>query len=439
MGFESFETPGYATLLPGYDVSIFNIVVNRYTVLMIYEINYFMIYMYLLSLLGIIMTNIIPLSDLTRTLIVKLQPTLITGLDVNCMSLKQDRLCSVLNQFKTKDHQQQFLLESLRAALLSDLRRSLLVKPESEENDWTARVKFWSLFITGMVIAACGGFDAVDTFLSAMTFPTWFVPVIIGIFVIGSMVSFYAFDLGQISDYLGVKLPEMRRILDVYVEQAQEINLIRKKVNEQMKSRPTIETLRNLLQLVHMLKIQQKHLLSLQNEYKRELNAGHVHLIRKIITVATGVVYFSSGYFASQTPIIALVTFLGLSTSAMAVPILLFGLFSGIVAFALYWHVQRPGLDHFIAHWFGLDPDKIAELDNCKISTLTGKEINAMDKLRSLKRRLEHAYHTCIAKDEHRDVNALSAPVVQSFFARSQEVKEEATQTEADLFLATYS
>lgn len=372
------------------------------------------------------MENKITLSPMTRKLIDQLQPMAIAELAVDCESLEKEHLYSVLNQFKTKDHPQQLLLESLRASLLRDLRHSLLVMPEVEEIDWRAKIKFWLLFFSGMILAACGGFDAVSSFLSAVSFPAWVAPLIVGLFVVGSMVSFYAFDLGQISDYLGVKLPEMRRLLDVHLEQAEEINLIRKKVKGQMKSGATIETLRHLLPLVEMLHIQQKHLHSIQKECQEQLNDSHFKLIRRVITVATGLVYFSSGYFVSQTPVIAFVTALGFSASAMVVPIFLLGVLSGAIAFSLYWYVQRPGLDHFISHCFGLDQDKIAGLDKCKKLTLTGKEINVTDQLEALRQQLDLKCNASLAQGGVRDATPQSAPVVRAVFAGSREV---ATQT----------
>ncbi len=370
------------------------------------------------------MSNPVQLSDTTRDLMVQIQPMVFDGFDADIMSVRRSHVLSALRNLNAEEDSQSFVLESLRASLLSDLRRSMIHRQENEEPDWFSRMKLWFLIISGSILAIYGGYDAVSPFLPLAFVPVWVGPIVIVLFIVCSVASFYAFDLSQISDNIGVSFPESRHMLDVLFEQAQDIQLMGKYIERQFHRR-TAENLNDLHQLVEALQQQQQHLNHLQATYQMQLEDGHLGIAKWIASVVTGILFFASGYFVGQDPAIAICSLLGLSATVMATPVFLLCFISGVAAFALYWYVERPGVDHFISHLFGLDKEKIAGLNQSEPCELTGEEISITSQLEVLKQQLHSKINQpCVATQTSMD-GLVSPPLFRRV------TSEQSTQTES--------
>lgn len=371
-----------------------------------------------------IMQKMIPISIETQTLIRKLHPTLLTEMsDVNS-ELELNKVILMLNHLSSEDSSEPILVESLRALLLCDLSRTLSVKQNVETVNKFSLVKFWILVISGTVLASYEGFDAVSSLLPWLSFPAWISPVIVVFFVLSSIATFYAFDLGQISENLGVSLPESPKLLDKLVEQAKEIRHIRKSVQHKIKSQSFSEDdLNTLIQIVEMLQSRQTHLTMMQETYQKKAAESYLGIVKKVTGFATGLLFFSSGFFVSQVPLTALFTLFNLSATAMVFPVMLLSVIGGVAAFASYWYMQRPGFDQFISRMFGFDEEKIASLDACKINEVTRHQVTGTEKLEDLRGILALRKRKLLS-------NLLDEPTGYAFFMRK--TCEVAVQTEPE-------
>lgn len=333
------------------------------------------------------MSNPIQLSDTTRDLILQIQPMAFEGFDEGSVSIERRHVLSALRNLNAEADNLSFLTESLRASLLSDLRRSLIHQPEKAEADWISKLKLWMLMISGTILAIYGGYDAISPFLPLAFAPVWVAPIIITLFIACSVASFYAFDLSQISENIGVSFPESRHMLEVLSEQAQDIRLIGKYIKNQFEKR-TSEHFNDLYEMVEVLQLQQERLSQLQVTYQMQLDAGQVSIVKWIASILTGILFFSGGFFVGQDPTIAICSLLGLSVTATAMTVFILCLVSGVAAFALYWYVERPGVDQFVSHLFGLDKEKVAALNHSERSELTGEENSTTSQLAHIKQQL---------------------------------------------------
>ncbi len=332
------------------------------------------------------MRVVVKLSEETRNLMVGLGHIDQKDLnEENNHPISLSKVYAFLNDVSEPNESSHFSLEAFRASLLRDLRHTLAPKAPDEETDSWSKYKYWLLFFSGSILALYAGYDNVSSFLPFITSPVW-LPVLVILFMLGSILSFYAFEMGQISDNLGVKSSETRQLLDVLVDQAQEINILRKFLKEEMANDNS--TTKKWMPLLDMLQIRQNYLHEVQGKYQTQLNEGFYPIVKKIITVATGLVFFTSGYILSQAPVQAFLLLLGMAASSIVLPAALISIISGLAAFALYWYVQRPGVDDFIASCFGLSQAKIAGLDQVKKQTLTGKEVSVTSQLAELKQQM---------------------------------------------------
>lgn len=359
----------------------------------------------------------------------QLQSVVFDGLDIDSISTPRAHILSALRQLDAANDDASFIVESLRASLLSDLRRSMVHRPEQESPGWFSIVKFWFLIISGSILAIYGGYDAVSPFLPLTFVPIWVGPIVIMLFILCSVASFYAFDLSQISENIGVSFPNARHLLDVLSEQAEDIRLMSQYIHHQ-RSQPTTERLDELEQLVVALQLQQQQLAQLQDRYHTQLEDGHVGVAKWVASIVTGILFFASGYFVGQDPAIAMCSLLGVSASAMATPVFLLCFVSGVAAFALYWYVERPGVDQFISHLFGLDKEKISALNRTERCELTGEMTSMTAQLDRLKQQLDAKINQPCVATQTSVQDVVSPPLFHRVMC------DQSTQTDSDIRLS---
>lgn len=381
----------------------------------------------------------IQLSDKTRELIVKIGPTVLPDFGDNQDSIEPLNLLAVLNNLKTKDQPKLFLLESLKASLLRDLRCSLTdtekkqkqIIPPSKTSIFS-RAMFWFLTIGGTFLAICEGYDGIVSLLPLVTIPMWVGQLALSVFAALSVVAFYAFDLGQVSENLGVTLPEVRRMLDVLFDQSQEINLIRKKIK---KSNSSLEELNYCSSVLDMLSKCQIELNARQKEFTSRFDNRYLFAAKIVAAVVTGLMYFSGGFFISQIPSVAFFALVGITLTATAWPVIVVSTAIGLAAFGVYWYVQRPGVDSFVANLFGLDKKKIEALDNRKIDIL-GKDESGLERLNNAKADIDSTVQILLEKQKAPDLaeqTLLQEPIITSSLWSVGQVTDPSTTRQTTL------
>jgi hypothetical protein len=264
----------------------------------------------------------------------------------------------------TLDKKAQFLLESLRTALLHDLYHSI---PDRLELDDTVDPQsnnafFRFLTIAGTTVAICEGFDGVVSILGL--FPA--IPPVV-IFMAGiafaalSVIVFCGFDLVTISKNLGVDKGKSYQLIDVYLEQVEQIN----KLREAICIRCTLGTSEEqdvLLQMSNMLVTRYAALDSARQKYKADLSATSLIVAKSVTSAVGGIVFFGGGFFSGQSLALAAASLFTTSASALFWPVIVASLLVGVAACSIYWFVQRPGLESLVSRWLGIDEEKIDAL-----------------------------------------------------------------------------
>jgi hypothetical protein len=364
------------------------------------------------------MSKRINLNQDTIDLITKLNLTKIEGFQPSDSSIPRNNLIDLFKRLADDEQnkEQHFLIESLRAMLWSDLRESFVTQELPQKPGLFARIKFWSFVIAGTVLAAYEGFDGIAALLSLVSLPAWAGYLLFGIFVASSVACFYAFDLAQISENMGVSFAESRKLLDVLLTEAQVISFMREYIQEKSNSvTVTVAELNEFSMLMQFMIEQQARLTKKQAIYNDRLNRPSLTIAKQVSAILSGALFFSGGFFLSQAPAEFVFALLGFSASSMAVPVIVFALAGGLAAFALYWYIQRPGLDKFMSRQFGLDKDKIDGLDKTEYNNVTKKDEKTTDKLRKLKQYIDDSVQDKIARTTPlRETHQPAAPQLSS-------------------------
>lgn len=324
-------------------------------------------------------------------------------------------------------HSSRFIRESLRTALLQDLSRSYFGMDEiteqalKEDRSWLGKIKLGILALAGTIYNICNGFDGSVSILTLFIgIPNWTVFVVGLALSLVFVVLFYNFDLVEISDNVHVRIYHSRRLLDVYVEQAELINdlieqskqLIKGMNNEfldelsadlnnvsdvfeRLSGRrfplpkdarrsfdryfpqdflPNVanddsmldkqQYFDEALQLLDMLIARQQDLCCIRQIYMKELDHIYVRVMKLMATIITGLLYFNYGFFAGQVlSVVVLSAFLAASISVTSWPVILISIAVGLAALSIFWYTdERPRVENLVGRWIGLDLDKINRL-----------------------------------------------------------------------------
>lgn len=270
-------------------------------------------------------------------------------------------------QIETSPHSK-FCLESLRASVLQDLYVSFL-KDEAEQSpveesseSWIKKIKFGFLAAAGALLAFTDGFNGMVTLTSGL-FPAGIALGLGYAFSALSVAVYYGFDLAVISENMGVEVSRSRNLLDVLQEQMRWINKLRKEIKRSARNTHDMTELNDLQKMSAMLKSRHEEINAAKATYQQALNHSSLNVAKKVTALATGVLFFSSGFFMGQSLAMLFLT----GVSAAAWPVTLTGVVMGLAAFGNYWFLERPGLENLVSKWFGLDKEKIEQLsDGCE-------------------------------------------------------------------------
>lgn len=326
------------------------------------------------------MLNFIPIGQSSKDLNLLLQGTLQSAGDdvadktelLNWLSQLDNEeintlnLIAWLNKTITLDKKSQFLLESLRAALLQDVLNALRGAHEHNiPTDASSNEELFNfLVIAGTIVAICEGFDAIASILGL--FPA--VPAVV-IFVVGivfaglSVIVFCGFDLDTIAKHLGVAVGHPNHIIDVYLNQVEQIVKLREAISI-LSSEADSEKQVVLSQMATMLIQRYTALDEARNAYRTDLNASSLKIAKGFTSAVAGGVFFGSGFVCGQTVAVAIANLFTSSVATAFWPVFAASFVVGLAAFSIYWFLQRPGLESLVSRWLGLDEDKIDALIN---------------------------------------------------------------------------
>ncbi|QRN02655.1 hypothetical protein GH742_01500 [Legionella sp. MW5194] len=268
-----------------------------------------------------------------------------------------------LTSQKMKD-KERYYVEALIAAHLKDMEKALQVNKiaEKKKSNWFNKLKLILLVVAGTVFFGCEGFDGITALLGIFNLPT------VGIFVAGTVFSvlsilvFYAFDLVEISHNLGVNLKSAPKMVDLYIKELESIKALRIKINSEWRKKQASEELEEYIQLIEALKAHREEILKDAETLKKSLERPVLKAAKLVTAAITGVIFFSGGFFAGQTVALAIAGAIGASVSATFWPIILVSVGVGLAALAVYWFVERPGIENLIGRMIGLDKEKIDKL-----------------------------------------------------------------------------
>lgn len=245
----------------------------------------------------------------------------------------------------------------LRLAWLRDFTAGILRLTEKEKKKRINKlkiVKFGFLTVAGTIFAVCEGFDGITALLGLTAAPMAALLLVGIVFGILSALVFWGFDVRQISKNLNVNIKEIPRIQELYVQEVQEMVIIREEIKDKYDSYNEESLLAAELLLKTMLARYQ----ALENIRKgfRDAQNNKALIISKLaIELVVGALFFGGGYFAGQGMVLTIVGALVGTVSATFWPVILVSALVGLAAFAVYWAEQRPDVDNFIGKALGYD------------------------------------------------------------------------------------
>ncbi|MFC7782412.1 DUF1206 domain-containing protein [Legionella taurinensis] len=275
---------------------------------------------------------------------------------------------------------ERYYVEALIAAHLKDMEKALQVNKiaEKKKSNWLNKLKLILLAAAGTVFFGCEGFDGVTALLGIFNLPT------VGIFVAGTVFSvlsilvFYAFDLVEISHNLGVNLKSAPKMVDLYTKELESIKALRIKINSEWRKKKTPQELEEYIELIQALKARREEILKDAETLEKSLDRPALKAAKLVTAAITGVIFFSGGFFAGQTVALAIAGAIVGSVSATFWPIILVSVGVGLAALAVYWFVERPGIENLIGRMIGLDKEKIEKLTDKKENNDENHEIQSL-------------------------------------------------------------
>ncbi|STX30103.1 coiled-coil protein [Legionella beliardensis] len=282
------------------------------------------------------------------------------------------------------DAKQRFLLESLYVAILKDLDKELGAKKDDDskkKTPWTAKAKFILLAIAGTIFFGCEGFDGVTAILGATSLPAIATFAIGVAFSLISVAVFYAFDLLEVSKNLGVNYKSAPKLVDAYLQKTEYIKSITKTLRNDVLQKTNLAELDEEISLLQLLQKMYQDLNGERQKLKASQNNLFLKAAKVIAAGITGSIFFSGGFFAGQTVALAIAGLIGASVVPTFWPIIAASVFVGIMAFSVYWFVERPGVENLVGKWFGLDKEKIDELCDDEAIKKENEKLNSIEQM----------------------------------------------------------
>ncbi|MFA6301870.1 MAG: hypothetical protein WC627_01890 [Legionella sp.] len=261
---------------------------------------------------------------------------------------------------------------ALSAELLKDIRLSLpkpvtLINNQETPIPWYKKTKFIALILAGIFVAACEGFDGVTTILSFLALPSIWVFIAGLAFSVLSVFIFCGYNLIQLAQVLGIKIFDGPKLLNSYLQQLHEIKYIRRQMEVYCLTELPTADLIAIEPILNLLQNRLVYLSVVSKQFDAALNSKTLRFIKSALSFLSGVLFFGGGFFAGQSTAVFIFGLIGAAVPALW-PVLVFSCVVGLAALAVYWYMERPGLQKLISAWIGLDEEKVEQLcDSNKI------------------------------------------------------------------------
>lgn len=288
--------------------------------------------------------------------------------------------------------QEQYLRESLLTALLHALHEHYFPsestdsgKMDEEALGFSGYCMLGYLAVTGTINSICNGFDGSVSILSLFVdLPFWIVFALGFALSLVYVVLFLGMDFFSMSENLHIHLSQSRQMLDCFQSQTKQVALLidksqarfqcvqndcvadtNKILERQEYSRDDEhQQLQRWYLLLEMLIVYQRHLTRVRDVYFLELQKLYVRLLKGVMVVLAGLLYFNSGFFTGQVfASVILSAFLTAQISLVSWPILLMSCAVGLaVLTSIFLFSDRFNIENLVARWIGLDVDKMSQL-----------------------------------------------------------------------------
>lgn len=262
----------------------------------------------------------------------------------------------------------EFLLMLLEAMPGYQTQKQFSTQVPNEDNT----LAFLFLVFAGVLVAACEGFDGITTILAFLSLPSELVLCIGLAFAVLSIVVFCGFDLIQVSQQLGISVMDSPHLLDIYLEQLQHIKAIRKQLSTYNLFDANPEDLKTYQELLAVLQSRLRILRQVGEQFDSVLRSTYMRTIKSMFVALAGLLFFGGGFFAGQSVAVFIMPLL-LPEVSIFWSVLLFSSVVGTAAFAVYWFVERDGLQKFISGWFGLDENKVEQCSSARLNREASK------------------------------------------------------------------
>lgn len=226
---------------------------------------------------------------------------------------------------------------------------------------WHTKLKLALLMVAGTLYFGCEGFDGAMAVLGIFSLPT--VLLFAGgiAFSLLYILVFYSFELVEVSSNLGIEKEEASDLIHLCLQELRLLKNARDKIffGYQDASQEALQELRALCKLVE----QRYYALALlQTKLTTALDNPLLQNANLVLSVITGLLFFSGGFFAGQTVAMVLAATIlgpGAVISTTFWPVLVTSLVIGMAATSIYWFVERPSIEVYVSQKFGLDSDLI--------------------------------------------------------------------------------
>lgn len=305
---------------------------------------------------------------------------------------KYDKLLAKFSQgFFLEPRMMRFQQENLRLLQLHRLHFALfgeeIVKTnKAKKNSFISQVQFALLALAGTIFAICDGFDAVTSVLSLFgVFPYWLIFLLGFAFSLLSVVIFLSLAFVEISTNLDVHWGGFKSLLDVFVLQVETVDLIIIKIIQQIHQNRIRSNINNVTfdDQHHQLKIrfeeQNKNLESLflvyvnlievQRDlyqerlyYQNQQNRVQFKIVTYIISIFSGILFFSTGFFAGQSLAVTILNATQAIVFTSDFPVMLTSIIVGLASFSIFWFAESQNMELMVSRWFGIEKDKFQKL-----------------------------------------------------------------------------
>lgn len=305
--------------------------------------------------------------------------------------VKTETLVNWLKKTTYHDKKTRYLLESLRACLLKDLHDSFESNHDNTHSKQTktvktSKLKFQLLATAGTLLSICAGFNGITAILALTTAPIHLIVAAGVVFSIIYVVFYLSSDLIELSKTTGVILGRSPHVVDVLLQQAEQLDKLRKIIDKRYIEMSNAGELLALHAITEMLTIRYMDFDDVRKECETAIKSPYLKSAEILITGVKSILIFAGGYFAGQTVALAVGGLFVASLSAVSWPVIVASIIVGLSAFGVYCVVQHAEFENRVGRLVGLDKEKIK-----KLVEDSGKPLQ---KLQLLQRKITHELQT---------------------------------------------